>query len=70
MCMYSSRSSSVQRYIYFMSAHICFAFMVLMILFCSILDVVRSAVPVLSYPGYFMRLPPDFIMTRLGSAFC
>ena len=46
------------------------ALMVLMILFHSILEVVISAVLVMSSPGQFMRLPPAVILTQLGSTFC
>ena len=68
--MYSSRSSSVHRCIFFMSTNICFALMVLMMLFHSILEVVRSTVLVVSLPGYLMRFMPAVILTRLGSVFC
>ena len=43
---------------------------VLIVEFQRILDVVRSAVLVVSSPGYSMRLPPTVIRTRLGSSFC
>ena len=36
----------------------------------SILEVVISAVLVMSSPGQFMRLPPAVILTQLGSTFC
>ena len=53
-----------------MSTHICLSFMVLMMMFYSILDVVKSTVPVVVSPGCFMRLPPAVILKRLGSIFC
>ena len=53
-----------------MSTHICLSFMVLMMMFYSILDVVKSTVPVVVSPGCFMRLPPAVILKRLGSVFC
>ena len=52
------------------SMHVCVALIVLIILFHNLFDVVRSAVLVVSSPGYSMRLPPAVIQTRLGSFFC
>ena len=40
------------------------------ILFHSIFDVVMSAVIVVNYPGYIMRLTPAVILARFGSSFC
>ena len=51
MYIYSKRSNRVQRYNFFISTHICLELMVLMMMFHSILDVVRSAVIVVSSPG-------------------
>lgn len=42
---------------------------VLRTLFHSIFDVVRSAVLVVSSPGYLIRFPPAVIRVRFGSAF-
>ena len=46
-----SRSSNVQGEKFFMLKHICFALMVIMMLFHSILEVLRSDVSVVSSPG-------------------
>ncbi len=53
-----------------MSRHKYFELVVLMTLFHKILVVVKSAVRVVSSPGYSMRLPPAVRRTLLGSAFC
>ena len=53
-----------------MPTHICLALMVLILLLHNIFDVVRSAVCVVSSPGYSMRFPPEVIRMRLGSFLC
>ena len=54
----------------FFSRHICFVLIVLIMLFRIILEMVRSAVPVVSSPGWFIRFPFAVVLTRLGAAFC
>ena len=53
-----------------MPRHMYFAFSVLNTLFHSIFDAVRSAVRVVSLPGYLIRFPPAVSRTRFGSFFC
>ena len=53
-----------------MSMHMCLSLMVIMMLLHNIFHAVISTVLVVSSSGYFMRLMPEVILTRLGYIFC
>ena len=70
MRMYSNLSNGVPRSkVFDINAH-SFASCVLNTLFHNIFDVVRSAVCVVSSPGYLVRFPLTVMHIQLGSGFC